>query len=325
MQSNNVSLIKEICLTSYSHKIYLTGLQRHTLVVLDILVMILNIVANSAVVIVLLMSRFRENTSFILLFYLSVSDCFSDLIAQSLYAVLIGQYSHELNCSLEIIGQFFAVLLPHTSGYTIAAIAFDRYARMRFLNKYQNVVTKNKIIALCWIITGVSLLDGLLYTVGTKFRVFHISKTVVHVVDFLILLSVISVYLLTIKVIKDHQKNSINQRFLQKINKLVTVLASRILSTVVFLYVIYTLIAVASEVFRSRIENTWKSWLNFALLAAYLLTCVNSFANAVLFLTMNRKSKEKIVRFWNANILRKRTRKIDIQMHSKSNKAVETS
>lgn len=160
MQSNNVTLIKEICLTSYSHKIYLTGLQRHTLVVLDILVMILNIVANSAVVIVLLMSRFRENTSFILFFYLSVSDCFSGLIAQSLYAVLIGQYSHELNCSLEIIGQFFAVLLPHTSGYTIAAIAFDRYARMRFLNKYQNVVTKNKIIALCWIITVFLYLMG---------------------------------------------------------------------------------------------------------------------------------------------------------------------
>ena len=62
-------------------KIYLTGLQRHTLVVLDVSVMILNIVANSAVVIVLLMSRFRKNTSFILLFYLSVSDCFSGLTA----------------------------------------------------------------------------------------------------------------------------------------------------------------------------------------------------------------------------------------------------
>lgn len=81
MQFNNATLVKEICLTSYSHKIYLTGLQRQTLVVLDVSVMILNIVANSAVVIVLLMSRFRKNTSFILLFYLSASGCFSGLIA----------------------------------------------------------------------------------------------------------------------------------------------------------------------------------------------------------------------------------------------------
>ena len=164
---------------------------------------------------------------------------------------------------------------------------------MRFLSRYQNVVTKNKIVALYWIITGVSLLDGLLYTFGTKFSVFHIFETVVPVIDFLVLVSVICVYLLTIKIIKNHQKNSLNHRILQKTNKLATVLTLVILSTLMFLYVIYPLIVVTSEPFRSRVGNIWKSWLNFALLAAYLLTYVNSFANAVLFLTMNRKSTEK--------------------------------
>ena len=103
-----------------------------------------------------------------LLFYVSLSDCFSGLLAQSLYAILIRQYFDKSYCFFEIIGQFFAVFLPHTSGYAIAAIVIDRYARMRFLIRYQLVVTKQKIMATCSVITLVSLFEGLLYAFGSK-------------------------------------------------------------------------------------------------------------------------------------------------------------
>ena len=183
MESNNGTLALDMsCFTSYSHKIYLTATQRQILVVFDIVVMALNLLANSFALIVLLMSRPCQNTSYMLLFYLSLSDCFSGLLAQSLYAILIGQYFDQSYCSFEIIGQFFAVLLPHTSGYAIAAIAFDRYARMRFSNRYPVVVTKQKIIVVCSVITFISLSEALLYAFCSKFNFFNISKNFVHVI-----------------------------------------------------------------------------------------------------------------------------------------------
>ena len=64
------------CFTSYGYKIYLTTSQRQILVALNLAVMVLNLLANSAVLIVLLMSRLCQNTSYMLLFYLSLSDFF---------------------------------------------------------------------------------------------------------------------------------------------------------------------------------------------------------------------------------------------------------
>ena len=111
-------------------------------------------------------------------------------------------------------------------------------------------------------------------------------------------MSVVIVYLLTIRVVRVHRKNSLNKTILQNTDRTITVLASKILITIVLLYGFYTFVAVAYEVFIDKVENGWKSWFNFALLVAYLMTYVNSFANALLFLTMNKKSKEKITQFF---------------------------
>ena len=89
--------------------------------------------------------------------------------------------------------RIFCCFLPHTSVYAIGVIAFDRYARMRFFNRYPVVVTKRKIIATCSVITFVSLCEGLLYAFGSKFNFFHVSRNFVHVIDFFVFASVVHV------------------------------------------------------------------------------------------------------------------------------------
>ena len=223
-----------------------------------------------------------------------------------MYAILIGQSFDQSYCSFEIICQFFAVSSPHTSGYVIAVIAFDCYKRMRFLNRYQLVVTKQKVPVACLIITIFSSREGLLYAFGTKFNVLEISKMIINVIDFAVFISVVTVYLLTIRVVRGYRKNSINKTILQNTDRTMTMLVSKVVITFVLLYGIYTFVAIAYELYINKVENGWKSWFNFALLVAYLMTYVNSVANALLFLTMSKKSKEKITQFLNVFIFRKR-------------------
>ena len=107
MASNETSYSTITCSSIYSGRVYITNYQRYILVTIDLIMMILNFVANSGVIIVLSMTKFFENTSFILLFFLSISDICLALITQSLFAILIGKYFERSHCTFEMIVQFF--------------------------------------------------------------------------------------------------------------------------------------------------------------------------------------------------------------------------
>ena len=304
------NISKTTCLTPYSNKIYLFNNQRYILIVLDVTLMILNLLANSAVLIVLFVSKFCQNTSsYILLFYLSMSDCFSALVAQPLYLILIARYFDQPYCKIEIVVNFFAVFLPHNSGYIVAAIDFDRYMRMRFLNRYHHVVTKQRTLISYCTITLVSLCEGLLYTLGTELNIFNICKTAVYVIDFFVIASVTTIYLLAVKVVKDYQKDSRNKSLFRNVNRSVTILASRILAIILILCGTYIIVSITYTILLTKVGLTGKSWLNFGIFLAYLITYCNSFANATLFLTTYKRSREKVFSFFNGGAVKRAERK----------------
>ena len=299
---NNATLNETAtCLSTYSGRVYMTDYQRYILVTFDVIVMILNVVANSGVIIVLLMTKFIRNTSLLLLFFLSVSDICLALITQTLFTILIGQYSDQSYCTFEIIVQFFAIFLTHTSGYTVACIGFDRYARMRYLNRYSTVVTRRRVFTALSLICALSFFQAMLYVIGTKYDVFEKTKKLAVGIDFIMALTVIGIYLLTIKVVRDYRMNSTNRDLLSNVDRTITRLASKILFTILVFYGAYIVISIFYFLMHKKFENNRKSWLNFALHFGYVLTYCNSFVNAVLFLTMNKKAKSKILEFFRIN------------------------
>ena len=301
MENNTTLNETTTCLSTYSGRVYMTDYQRYILVAFDVIVMLLNVVANSGVIIVLLMTKFLRNTSLLLLFFLSVSDICLALITQTFFAILIGRYSGQSYCTFEIIVQFFAIFLTHTSAYTVACIGFDRYARMRYLNRYSTVVTRKRVFIAFSVICSLSFFQAMLYVIGTKYDVFEKTKKVAVGIDFLMAFTVIGIYLLTIKVVRDYRMNSQNRDLLSNVDRTITRLASKILFTILIFYGAYIVISIFYFLMHKKFENSKKSWLNFALHFGYILTYCNSFVNAVLFLTMNKKAKSKILEFFHVN------------------------
>ena len=159
----------------------------------------------------------------------------------------------------------------------------------RFLNTYHDVVTMQRTLVSCCTITLVSLYEGLLYTLGTELNIFDIYKTVVYVVDFFVVASVIIIDLLAVKVVKDHQKDSRDKSLFRS----VIILVSRILAIILVLYSTYIIVSITYIVIITKVGLTGKSWLNLGLFLGYLITYCNSFANAILFLTTFKRSREK--------------------------------
>ena len=296
--NNNISTInEEICITSYSGKKYLTDYQRYFMILFDVLLFLANLLANVAVLVTLLYTKLLHNTSFMLLFYLSVSDCCLACITQPLFAVLIGQFFNQPYCNFEIILQFSAILFTRTSGYTIAVIGFDRYARMRFLNRYAEIISKAKMYCLLAVVTALSICQSSFYVLGTKMNIFIDFRRIAVVIDFIMAFAVLLFHALTIRALRNHRKNVNNNKLLKDVDKAVTSLASKILFTIVMFYSIYVLTSVLHFLFDKKVSGLTKSWLNFALIFSYLIVYCNSLVNALLFLTMNKRSKQSIIRF----------------------------
>ena len=144
MSSNGTQSEVLSCLSSYSGRFYMTDYQRYILVAFNVLIMVLNFLGSFAKFISLLMAKFLQDTSLIFLLYTSIADICMTLISQTLFAVLIGQFSDQ-SCTLEMIAQFFAIFLLHVSGYGVACIGFDVYARMYFPKRYNLMVTKRRV------------------------------------------------------------------------------------------------------------------------------------------------------------------------------------
>ena len=297
MASNETHYNHLPCLSTYSGRVYMTNYQRYILVTVDVIVMMLNFLANTSVIMVLLMTNFIRNTSLILLFFLSISDTCLALITQTLFAILIAKYSDKSYCTFEMIVQFFAILLTHTSWYTIVCIGFDRYARMRFLTRYSLVVTRRRVSLALSVICLFSFFQAMLYVLGTKYDVFTTTKQIAIGIDLVIAFFVISIYLLTIKIVRDYHMNSQNRDLLSKTDRAVTRLASKILLAILVFYGSYAVISICHFLLDKKIENNGKSWLNFSLHFGYILTYCNSFVNAILFLSMNKNAKSKVLQF----------------------------
>ena len=220
---------------------------------------------------------------------------------------------------IEIIAIFFAVFLSHVARYTVAAIAFDRYMRMRFLNRYHYFVTKQRIIISCYAITFISFCAAFLYSIGTQLNIFAICKATVHEVDIFFVTLVISIYLVTVKVLRDHQRNSKNKVILKAANKRVAVLTYRILVIISRFYGAYNIISITYTVFLNKVGQPGKSWLSFTLFCGYLITYFNSFTNAVVFLATFKRSKEEIILFFKDNSLKKfkRVNTVDVDQSNR--------
>lgn len=129
-----------------------------------------------------------------LIFYMSFTDCCVALFVQPVYAIIIVLYFDKSYCTLEMIFQFLTVLFSHASVCTIVAIGFDRYARIRYLNRYTEVVTKKRIVLAGIAIGILSLLQATLFVVGSKYNFFDISRRVAAAVDILIIFFITFIY-----------------------------------------------------------------------------------------------------------------------------------
>ena len=302
--SNSSTNSSYACKTSYSGKIHLLQSQKDVLISLMAVTMILNISANSGVMYALITTKQLNNLSMHLIFFLCVSDSCLAGFGQPLFIVMLANYSNSYYCNFDTIVEFFVYLFCHISAYLIGLIGYDRFFRMKYLNRYSEVVKAWKLHVAMVITVFLSLVQTSTQVIGVKLHIYRKVKMAGIFVDFIKLLLMIFPYILTMRVVKHHMRNAVNRRMLSKVDKTITSIASRIMVSITILYTPYVMFDVLHIFLDEKTISERFPWIHLSMFIGYQLGIANSFVNAIIFVSFNKKSQRKLFYFCKSNVKR---------------------
>ena len=122
---------------------YFTAWQIVTLTVLNVIIMVGNIIANSLVTYILIKTKQLSFAPCKLIFILSLSDLLTGVLAQNLlFAVINGT-----SCFITLISRVISIFFTNVSGYKIAIMGIDRFIRIKFYTNFK-VTTKFILISI---------------------------------------------------------------------------------------------------------------------------------------------------------------------------------
>ena len=298
MESFNNSSVDHSCESSYTGKLYLHQPLKDILIALMVITMILNICANSAVIYALVRTEQLYNLSLRLVLFLCVSDCCLALFGQPLYIVMLANFSGNYYCNFDAVVEFFIYLFCHTSAYIIGLIGYDRFFRIKYLNRYQEVIKSWKVYVAMVTSIFLSFLQTSFQIFGIQHKIYRKVKMACICIDFVIISMMILPYVLSIRVIRKHSKHTVSRNLLKKVDNTISSIASRIMVTILILYSPYITFEVLLFSVDKQSGLRKKQWLQFGVFLGYQLAIANSFVNAVIFISFNKKSRSKLLDYF---------------------------
>ena len=199
-------------------------------------------------------------------------------------------YPSSTNCLLELLCQFFFTSIGRVPVYTQLLIIFERYACVANLRK------NNYSVKASFIKRGISFAIILSFCMGVMsvFGALHNVTEIVQItkvsLDFLVFLIGCGVQLKSMVEARKHKKFHKNLLVLMKVEKMHTKLTFIVICTSLVFYIPYIVTSGAQTVL-TKIEGHHNNLLDFSVVIGLSLVFCNSFANAIVFLTLNKKSK----------------------------------
>lgn len=290
--ANNLTLI---CESYYYGKFVLKDTQKYILFILDVVIMLLNVSFNSAVIYALISTHQLINISMKLILYLSISDFCIGVFIQPLFLAMLTDifFKYEnFDCHMDKAVYIVAVFLQHISGYIIALLGYDRYLRMKYLTQYSIFVKKWRLSSGMVGVLFLSFLQSVIHFLGLALRRSSEAGILSLLLDVTVLVSTYAVYILTVRIVRMHRKDSANRDTLCVVDNTISSVATKVLFGLTVCYIPYLLFIMVKSPFGDQDQL-----LNFILCVTYELTFANSFVNAFIFVTCNRRCRLKIYSF----------------------------
>ena len=271
---------------------YLTAWQIITLTVINVIIMIGNITANSLVTYVLIKTKQLSFAPYKLIFMLSLSDLLTGVLAQTLLFTIINGTS----CFINLISKVTSIFFTNVSGYTIGIIGVHRFIRIKFYTNVRGIVTTKFILISVSMALLAALINAVAVPVGILLKKEPIFTRISLTMGFTVVSIVVFLQLLVIRT-----SNAVHGEFTLNVsktaNKKINKLSMRIMLLLVFFSSPYLIVMGIRGVSYSQLNKNVKAILEFIAALSVIFVYTNCIANAILFLTMNVKARRFLRKF----------------------------
>lgn len=276
-----------VCHTLF-HKLHL--LSDTSLAVLlstNILVAIVNMVVNAVLIILIRATKQYTNLSLRLTMYMSITDFFVGAISQQMLTYFIANANSQISCEMQVLLQYILYLFPHITGFFVGIVALDRYVRVKFTNKYSDLMTLKRQTIAVLVVIVLAILNCMILISGIFSGNWEVALLGIQPLDLLFVTSDIFLYWRSIVLMREHMKaNSIDMKhFNRSISKLATIY----LVLVIIFYPPYLLLDLV-QVFVDSDDTT----VVFCHVMSLIWVFLNSGVNGISFVLINRKAQRKL-------------------------------
>lgn len=260
------------------------------LLVLNTIVAVLNLTLNMLVIYIITRTRQYTNKSVTLVLIVSCSDVITAIVCQPLivYVLYIDSF-YKLSCELSMIVQYIFYFSPYFSVFTIAFIVYDRYVRITYTHRYDKFMTRRKFLFGLFIVVSVTTVQDGIITMATLKESTELGGLAVLPFNILTLFFEIYFYGKTIHKLHRYRNECKQKNFNTSAENSFTKLAAAYLLMIVICFTPFTVINTIYATYNKTDQSYYD--IQYAWLMSQILYCFNSFANAVIFLRVNRKAR----------------------------------
>jgi len=308
MEANET--ITHSCRTLFQKIHLLSDTSTNILLISNILVSLTNMIVNSAVITIIYQTKQHQNSSLRLTLYMSISDFFVGCISQQMMTIFLVQSHSKISCEVQVVLQYILYIFPHITGFFVGMVALDRYCRVKFTNRYSEVMTfKRQTIGLI-IIVVLAILNCMVLISGIFTGNWIVALVGIQPLDNTFVICDVLLYWRAIVLMKKHVKN--NTIDLKNFSKSISRLATIYLVLVIIFYPPYLLLDMVQAFIDSNDTNV-VFWHVMTLIWVFL----NSGVNAASFLVVNRKARMRLRKFKDRFCFnKKKTRERNYEMSS---------
>ena len=294
------AMAHNICYSVYPNREDFKASNIVSLMVVNILISLLSISANSFLIYAIIKTRQTDRISSQFILCLSVSDCCVGIILQPIVILLLTDFAEVHNCALELTAQFLSYTFPQISGVMIVIIAFDRFLHMKYLNQYSTYMTKRRggllvaiNVMLAFFIASCSLAASL----HGKFFIFN---TVLVGIEVSVAIVCIVIYMFTYRIVHQQtdqmRKEQLNMKILSPdASKNVPKQDLKLAKTLVFVltvysicYLPYLILGLVWSYYQYYKGDQVSQTLEILVWWSFILVYLNSSFNAIIFSARNK-------------------------------------
>ena len=284
-------MLPKICDNAFTGRLVLEGYQSTIIAVINVLMMPCTLIANVVVIVGLYRTRQLGSTVNNLFLCLSITDSCIAVFVQSLVGVLFTSYRQEPNCGLELTTQFLTFLFGHASGFNIVAVGIDRYVHMKYLQKYDTIMTKTRAKIMIGCSFAAAIIMGSAYTLSTIYDVFQWVNMAILLAD---LSAVVIIYVAYIEAYSKVKKHIRSTRGLRRGAKNAPSYAIAMITTILLIlgavFICYVPYVIAGMVgfYQVQVKKRELPHITaFLIYLTYELVYLSSCLNAVIFIYKN--------------------------------------